>query len=130
MREKIMPKRLVGNRCGSFRSNLLCAVAVLLFAILPASAQQAELPDAEEPAAGRPQPKLLAAPVGGVRRPAVDEKSMRALIGKLVACGTRLTLSSWTDAQRGIACGRDVIVARFHEIAKDSGGKLQVAVDK
>jgi len=60
----------------------------------------------------------------------VDEKSMRALIGKLVACGTRLTLSSWTDSKRGIGCGRDVIVARFNEIAKDSGGKLQVVVDK
>src|SRR5258706_9064974 len=55
---------------------------------------------------------------------------MRALIGKLVACGTRLTLSSWTDSKRGIGCGRDVIVARFNEIAKDSGGKLQVVVDK
>ncbi len=55
---------------------------------------------------------------------------MRALIAKLVACGTRLTLSSWTDAKRGIGCGRDVIAARFNEIAKDSGGKLQVVVDK
>jgi len=55
---------------------------------------------------------------------------MRALIEQLVACGTRLTLSSWTDAKRGIGCGRDRIVARFHAIAKDSGGKLQVVVDK
>src|SRR5260370_1924040 len=55
---------------------------------------------------------------------------MRALIAKLVPCGTRLTLSSWTDTKRGIGCGRDVIAARFNEIAKDSGGKLQVVVDK
>jgi hypothetical protein len=55
---------------------------------------------------------------------------MRALIGKLVACGTRLTLSSWDDPNRGIGCGRDAIVARFNEIAKDSGGKVQVVVDK
>ena len=55
---------------------------------------------------------------------------MRALIGKLVACGTRLTLSSWDDPKRGIGCGRDAIVARLNEIAKDSGGKLQVVVDK
>jgi hypothetical protein len=60
----------------------------------------------------------------------VDEKSMRALIGKLVACGTRLTLSSWADPKRGIGCGRDAIAARLHEIAKDSNGKLQVVVDK
>src|SRR3989440_7044583 len=55
---------------------------------------------------------------------------MGALIGKLVACGTRLTLSSWTNSKRGIGCGRDAIVARLNEIAKDSGGKLQVVVDK
>ena len=55
---------------------------------------------------------------------------MRALIDQLVSCGTRLSLSSWTDAKRGIGCGRDHIVARLNEIAKDSGGKLQVVVDK
>jgi hypothetical protein len=55
---------------------------------------------------------------------------MRALIDRLVSCGTRLSLSSWTDAKRGIGCGRDHIVARLNEIAKDSGGKLQIVVDK
>jgi hypothetical protein len=55
---------------------------------------------------------------------------MRALINQLVSCGTRLSLSSWTDPQRGIGCGRDHIVVRLNEIAKDSGGKLQVVVDK
>src|SRR3989441_4762669 len=55
---------------------------------------------------------------------------MRALIGQLVACGTRLTLSSWTDSKRGIGCARDAIVAQMNEIAKDSGGKLHVVVDK
>ena len=78
----------------------------------------------------KPQPKRLFGPLGRITRQNVDEKSMRALIGKLVACGTRLTLSSWTDPRRGIGCGRDAIVARFNEIAKDSGGKLQVVVDK
>jgi hypothetical protein len=55
---------------------------------------------------------------------------MRALIDQLVSCGTRLSLSSWTNANRGIGCGRDHIVARLNEIAKASGGKLQVVVDK
>jgi len=55
---------------------------------------------------------------------------MRALIDQLVSCGTRLSLSSWTDPNRGIGCGRDHIVARLNEIAKASGGKLQVVVDK
>jgi hypothetical protein len=97
---------------------------------IPAVAQQAVPRDPAEPAQGKPQPKILARPAGRVLRASVDEKSMRALIGKLVACGTRLTLSSWTDPKRGAGCGRDAIVARFNEIAKDSGGKLQVVVDR
>jgi hypothetical protein len=98
--------------------------------VLPALAQRAVSRDPAEPTQGKPQPKLSARPTGGVARQAVDEKSMHSLIGKLVACGTRLTLSSWTDSKRGIGCGRDAIVARLNEIAKDSGGKLQVVVDK
>src|SRR2546429_443216 len=103
------------------------AVVVLLLMAIPALAQRAVSRDPAEPRQGKP---LLPRPAGVVARQAVDEKSMRALIGKLVACGTRLTLSSWTDSKRGIGCGREVIVARFNEIAKDSGGKLQVIVDK
>jgi hypothetical protein len=55
---------------------------------------------------------------------------MRVLVEKLVACGTRNSLGSWTDPQRGPGCGRDAIVTRLNEIAKSSGGKLQVVVDK
>jgi len=65
-----------------------------------------------------------------VGRQSVDTKSMVALIDQLVACGTRLTISSWTDPKRGIGCARDKIAARFEEISKASGGKLQVVVDK
>jgi len=104
--------------------------ALLALAEIPAVAQQVAPRDPAEPAQGKPQPKILARPAGRVVRASVDEKSMRALIGKLVACGTRLTLSSWDDPKRGIGCGRDAIVARLNEIAKDSGGKLQVVVDK
>ncbi len=105
-------------------------LAALTLGAVRTVAQQAAPRDPAEPAQGKPQPKILARPAGRVVRASVDEKSMRALIGKLVACGTRLTLSSWTDTKRGIGCGRDAIVARFNEIAKDSGGKLQVVVDK
>src|ERR1700674_4472803 len=106
------------------------AVVVLGLMATSVFAQRIVQRDPAEPAQGKPQPKLLARPAGGIARPAVDEKSMRALIGKLVACGTRLTLFSWEDSKRGIGCGRDVIAARFNEIAKDSNGKLQVVVDK
>ncbi len=55
---------------------------------------------------------------------------MRALVEKLVGCGTRNSLGSWTDPQRGPGCGRDAAAARLNEIAKISGGKLQVVVDQ
>src|SRR5467141_272235 len=126
---QIMNKRQVRYRWCSF-SSIFFVLVILLFSTMPAFAQRVAPRDPVEPAQGKPQPKLLARPAGVVARQPVDEKSMRALIGKLVACGTRLTLSSWTDSKRGIGCGRDAIVARLNEIAKDSGGKLQVVVDK
>ena len=105
-------------------------LGLLVLVGIPALAQQAVPRDPAEPVQGRPQPKILPRPAGRVARTSVDEKSMRALIGKLVACGTRLTLSSWENHKRGAGCGRDAIAARFNEIAKDSAGKLQVVVDK
>src|SRR6266436_3561323 len=112
-----------------FRATMLVVMPLAPMAG-PAAAQQAAPRDPAEPAQGKPQPKILPRPGGRVTRQAVDEKSMRKLIAELVGCGTRLTLSSWTDAKRGAGCGRDHIVARFNEIAKESGGKLQVVVDK
>lgn len=75
-------------------------------------------------------PKLLPRPAGAITRQQINEKSMRALIEQLVACGTRSSLSSWTDPKRGVGCGRDHIMARLNEIAARSGGKLQVVVDR
>jgi hypothetical protein len=124
-----------------FRKRSLSAVLLFLLALgfwASTSFAQQSAPtkaptvprDPAEPAQGKPQPKILPRPTGAIARASVDEKSMRALIHELVGCGTRLTLSSWTDPKRGAGCGRDKIVARFNEIAKDSGGKLQVVVDK
>ncbi len=86
--------------------------------------------DPAEPPQNRPHPKILTRPTGAIIRQSIDEKGMRALIHELVSCGTRLTLSSWTDPKRGIGCGRDFVVARLNEIAKESGGKLEVVVDR
>ena len=86
--------------------------------------------DSEEPPKNRPTPKIMARPGGAIRRQDIDEKGMQALIHDLVSCGTRLTLSSWTDPKRGIGCGRDFVLARLNEIAKQSGGRLEIVVDK
>jgi len=126
---QIMNKRQVGS-CGRSLSTILFALVIFLFATVPALAQRVEARNPAEPAQGKPQVKVLPRPWKPVSRQLVDEKSMRALIHNLVSCGTRLTLSSWTDPKRGAGCGRDHIVARFNEIAKESGGELKVVVDK
>lgn len=101
----------------------LAIPALILAAFLPAQ-------DPAEPAAGKPRPGLLPPPAGAVRRAAVDEKSLRSTVEELAACGTRHSLSSWGDPKRGIGCGRDRIVARLETIAEESGGRLQVVVDR
>src|ERR1700680_4229177 len=118
------------SRVWGFVASALAAVIGLGVAGAPAFGQSGAGRDPVEPQQGAPKPKILARPAGAVARKAVDEKGMRSLIDELVACGTRLTLSSWTDPKRGGGCGRDRIAARFNAIAKDSGGKLQVVVDK
>lgn len=86
--------------------------------------------DPAEPPQGKPSGKVLGPPAGAIPRKSVDEKALRATVEELAACGTRHSLSSWEDPKRGIGCGRDRIVARLTEIARESGGRLSVTVDR
>src|SRR6202163_2429907 len=105
----------------SLRRNSVCGVCVTLLVIVlaglstPVFAQRVVPHDPAEPQQSRPQSKMPERPAGAVARKNVDEKAMRGLIEQLVACGTRLSLSSWNDAKRGIGCGRDRIAARLKE---------------
>jgi hypothetical protein len=109
---------------------LSSALLLLSAASAPAFAQTAAGRDPAEPQQPVAKQKILPRPAGAIARAFIDEKSMRALIDQMVACGTRLSIAPWDDANRGPGCGRDRIVARFNEIAKASGGKLEVVVDK
>jgi hypothetical protein len=92
--------------------------------------QLAAQKDPAEPLKGGPRPKLLPRPAQAIPRQAVDEMSMRVLVEQLVACGTRNSLSSWSDPQHGVGCGRDHVIARLNDISKRSGGNLRVVVDR
>jgi hypothetical protein len=106
-----------------------CRFLICIFFLVPAGFSRQNRPlDPIEPRPSSAQ--LLPRPKGSIARSEIDEAGMRALVEKLVACGTRNSLGSWTDPQRGPGCGRDAIVARLNEIANSSGGKLQVVVDK
>lgn len=52
------------------------------------------------------------------------------LIVDLVRCGTRHSLSSWTDPKRGIGCGRTQVVSYLQRLAARSDGRLKVVVDR
>jgi hypothetical protein len=72
---------------------------------------------------------LLAAPALAAPPPSTPADEARAIDAELVACGTRHSLSSWTDPRRGIGCARDKVVKRLREISAQTGGRLQVIVD-
>jgi hypothetical protein len=117
------------------RAATILAPAVLFLVLIATSTARlaAQVPienDPAEPAQNKPTPKILPRPSGAIPRNAIDEKSMRELIVRLVACGTRSSLSSWSNPKRGAGCGRDQVFARMTELAKASGEKLQVVVDK
>ncbi len=118
----------------SFETWVKAGLGVTVFAAVAISSaaqtQQKVLLDPVEPAQGAHRTQGPAHLTKAIARQSVDTRSMLALIDEMVACGTRLTLSSWTDPKRGIGCARDKIAARFEEISKATGGKLQVVVDK
>jgi Peptidase family M28 len=121
------------NRRSLIGRGVVCVIGTGLLTLCSGAPAQQKTPvvrDPAEPLQNAPKPKILPRPAGAIVRKDIDEKSMRALIDSMVACGTRLSISSWTDPKRGVGCGRDRVVARFNEIAKQSGGTLQVVVDK
>src|ERR1700693_5095326 len=75
---------------------------------------------------------VLALLAGGSAAPAAASppQSARTIVAELVACGTRHSLSSWTDTKRGIGCGRDVVVRNLEAVENESGKRMRVVVDK
>jgi hypothetical protein len=59
----------------------------------------------------------------------ISQDSLRSYINKLVSFGTRNTLSTTTDKNRGIGAAREWVVQRFREFAKNSNGRLTAFVD-
>ena len=58
--------------------------------------------------------------------PQVDQRRIEATIRRLVAFGTRHTLSTQEDPVRGIGAARDWLLAQFQAIAATSGGRMTV----
>lgn len=58
----------------------------------------------------------------------IDPNRIQAIIEKLVSFGTRNTLSTQTDPNRGIGAARDWIAGQMREFAATSGGRMTVTV--
>ncbi|GAA2656606.1 M20/M25/M40 family metallo-hydrolase [Paractinoplanes durhamensis] len=59
----------------------------------------------------------------------IDPERIEAIIRRLVAFGTRHTLSAQDDPVRGIGAARDWIASEFERYAAESGGRMTVALD-
>ncbi len=59
----------------------------------------------------------------------VSPDSLQSYINTLVAFGTRNTLSTQTDAKRGIGAARSWVLKKFNDFAKNSHGRLTVIID-
>ncbi len=59
----------------------------------------------------------------------VSPDSLQSYINNLVAFGTRNTLSTQKESNRGIGAARNWVLGRFREMAKKSSGKLTAIID-
>ena len=59
----------------------------------------------------------------------ISADSLKAYINLLVSFGTRSTLSSTTDAKKGIGAARNWVVQKFNEFARHSKGRMKAFVD-
>ena len=59
----------------------------------------------------------------------VSADSLKSYILQMVSYGTRNTLSSTTDKNRGIGAARNWVLNKFNSFAKQSGGRLTSIVD-
>jgi acetylornithine deacetylase/succinyl-diaminopimelate desuccinylase-like protein len=59
----------------------------------------------------------------------VSADSLKAYITRLVSFGTRSTLSTTNNKQKGIGAAREWVVQKFNEFGKNSNGRLTAYVD-
>ncbi|MBV9986834.1 MAG: M20/M25/M40 family metallo-hydrolase, partial [Chitinophagaceae bacterium] len=59
----------------------------------------------------------------------ISADSLRSYINSMVAYGTRNTLSTQSDARRGIGAARNWVLSKFNQFAAQSGGRLSAFID-
>lgn len=59
----------------------------------------------------------------------ISADSLKSYINKMVSFGTRNTLSSTNDKNRGIGAARNWVLRKFNDMAKSSNGRLTAVID-
>ncbi len=59
----------------------------------------------------------------------VSSDSLKSYISKLVDFGTRNTLSTQKDKNKGIGAAREWVLSKFRDFARSSGGRLTAIID-
>ncbi len=59
----------------------------------------------------------------------ISADSLQSYIHKMVAFGTRNTLSTQRDAKRGIGAAKTWVLGKFNQFAKQSNGRLTATID-
>ena len=59
----------------------------------------------------------------------VSSDSLQSYITQMVSLGTRNTLTTQTNPERGIGAARNWVLGKFNEFAKQSGGRLTALID-
>ncbi|WP_203797643.1 M20/M25/M40 family metallo-hydrolase [Paractinoplanes tereljensis] len=112
--------RLVDESGGMGKSTRRSFMAVSAAAVTAGIAGPAQAVGRRKPAA---DPQLRAM----LRE--IDPARVEAIIRRLVAFGTRHTLSAQDDPERGIGAARDWLQAEFQRYADRSDGRMTVALD-
>ncbi|MER5222275.1 M20/M25/M40 family metallo-hydrolase [Streptomyces flaveus] len=104
------------------RRNVLAAASAAVAVSADAVAAQAKAMEptgTRPPATAQPPSRELRALLGEI-----DPDRIEATVRKLASFGTRHTLSSQDDPERGIGAARDWILAEMKSYAKASGGRM------
>jgi hypothetical protein len=103
----------------TYRAIAVSILSVLLFSIA------AQTGGAQKRSTRSTQPSVRQPQIERIVRE-IDARNIERTIRKLVSFGTRNTLSTQTDPNRGIGAARDWLFSEFSKAAEASGGRMTV----